>query len=73
MVDLADDFIGKDLEYLDFKSKLDSAIKKAFSPKFQFEITKQQIRSELSEDLLRKIETALKKKWWRQKQGSERS
>jgi len=59
LVDLADDFIGKDLEYLDFKSKLDSAIKKAFSPKFQFNITKHQIQAEISEDVLRKIETTL--------------
>lgn len=59
LVDMADDFIGKDLEYLDFKSKLDSAIKKAFSPKFQFEVTKKKLHSELSEDLLKKIEISL--------------
>lgn len=61
LVDLADDFIGKDLEYLDFKSKLDSAIKKAFSPKFQFQITKKQIQSEVSEEMMVKIEAALQK------------
>lgn len=59
--DLADDFIGKDLEYLDFKSKLDSAIKKAFSTAFQFDVTKKQIQSELSQDMLKKIELALYK------------
>lgn len=46
-VDLADDFIGKDLEYLDFKSKLDAAIRKAFSSKFHFEIEKRRISSEV--------------------------
>jgi DNA-binding NtrC family response regulator len=59
LADQADDFMGKDLEYLDFKSKLDSAIKKAFSSKFQFEVTRKQIQSELSEDLIIKIESIL--------------
>ncbi|WP_306013183.1 MULTISPECIES: hypothetical protein [unclassified Allomuricauda] len=45
---VADDFIGKDLEFLDFKSKLDEGIKKAFSPKYHFEIEKQKILSELT-------------------------
>jgi DNA-binding NtrC family response regulator len=48
LVDLADDFIGKDLEFLDFKSKLDAAIKKAFSPKFHFEIEKKKLMQEIT-------------------------
>lgn len=46
--DLADFVIGKDLEYLDFKTKLDAAIKKAFSPKFHFEIEKNIIAKEIT-------------------------
>ncbi|WP_335976411.1 hypothetical protein [Gaetbulibacter jejuensis] len=41
--DLADDFIGKDMEFLDFKYQLDSGIKKAFSPEYHFEIEKKKI------------------------------
>lgn len=48
LVDLADDFIGKDLEFLDFKSKLDAAIKKAFSPKFHFEIERKKLLQEIT-------------------------
>ena len=48
LVDLADDFIGKDLEFLDFKSKLDAAIKKAFSPKFHFDIEKKRLMQEIT-------------------------
>lgn len=56
LVDLADDFIGKDLEYLDFKYKLDNAIKKAFSPKFHFEIEKKNLIKEIANaDTLDKI------------------
>lgn len=43
LVDLADDIIGKDLEYLDFKPKLDSAIRKAFSLDFHLEIEKKKL------------------------------
>jgi DNA-binding NtrC family response regulator len=46
--DIADDFIGKDLEFLDFKSKLDNGIRKAFSPKFHFEIEKEKLSKEIS-------------------------
>lgn len=48
LVDLADDFMGKDLEFLDFKSKLDAAIKKAFSPNFHFEIERKKLAQEIS-------------------------
>ncbi len=48
IADLADFVIGKDLEYLDFKAKLDAAIKKAFSPKFHFEIEKNLIINEIT-------------------------
>jgi len=48
LVDIADDFIGKDLEFLDFKSRLDSAIRKAFSPKFHFEIERKNLMKEIS-------------------------
>ena len=44
----ADDFIGKDLEFLDFKSKLDDGIKKAFSLDYHFNIEKKNILKELS-------------------------
>lgn len=45
---VADDFIGKDLEFLDFKSKLDEGVKKAFSPKYHFEIEKKKMIKEIS-------------------------
>ncbi len=45
---MADFVIGKDLEYLDFKAKLDAAIKKAFSPKFHFEIERNLIAKEIT-------------------------
>jgi hypothetical protein len=48
IADLADFVIGKDLEYLDFKAKLDAAIKKAFSPKFHFEIERSLIAKEIT-------------------------
>jgi len=48
LVDMADDFIGKDLEFLDFKSKLDSGIRKAFSPKFHLEVERKRIIKEIS-------------------------
>lgn len=48
IADLADFVIGKDLEYLDFKTKLDAAIKKTFSPKFHFEIEKNLIAKEIT-------------------------
>lgn len=40
---LADDFLSKDLEFLDFKMKLDEAIKKCFSYHYHFEIEKKRI------------------------------
>jgi len=46
--DTADDFIDKDVEFLDFKSKLDNGIKKAFSPQYHFEIEKKKLLSEMS-------------------------
>jgi len=46
--ELADDFIGKDLEFLDFKAKLDTAVKKAFSLKYHFNIEKQNLMKEIS-------------------------
>lgn len=56
IADLADFVIGKDLEYLDFKTKLDAAIKKAFSPKFHFEIERNLIAKEItSADTFNKI------------------
>ena len=48
LVDLADDFIGKDVEFLDFKSKVDAAIRKAFSPKFHFEIERKKLMQEIT-------------------------
>jgi hypothetical protein len=68
LVDLADDFIGKDLEFLDFKSKLDAAIKKAFSPKFHFEIEKKKLMQEITNaETFEKI-TALVNKYGRDKE-----
>lgn len=46
--DAADDFIGKDLEFLDFKAKLDNGVKKAFSPAYHFEVEKQKMLKEIS-------------------------
>jgi len=46
--EVADDFIGKDLEFLDFKSKLDNGIKKAFSPSYHFEIERKKLLNEIS-------------------------
>jgi DNA-binding response OmpR family regulator len=48
LADSADDFLGKDLEFLDFKSKLDAAIRKAFSLRYHFEIEKRKMISEIS-------------------------
>jgi DNA-binding NtrC family response regulator len=45
---LADDFIGKDLEFLDFKAKLDAGIKKAFSPGFHFDIEKRKLAIDIN-------------------------
>jgi DNA-binding response OmpR family regulator len=47
LADLADDFIGKDLEFLDFKAILDNGISKAFSIDYHFEIEKKQMMKEL--------------------------
>jgi DNA-binding NtrC family response regulator len=41
--DMADFIIGKDSEYLNFKMKVDAAIKKAFSVSFHLEVLKNQI------------------------------
>ncbi|ALD22267.1 response regulator [Hymenobacter sp. DG25A] len=41
--DQADDFIGKDFDYLDFKYTLDTNIKKAFSNKYHLEINKREL------------------------------
>lgn len=41
--DQADDFIGKDFDYLDFKYTLDSNIKKAFSSKYHLDINKREL------------------------------
>lgn len=46
--DKADDFIGKDMEFLDFKRKLDNGIKKAFSPNYHFEIAKSTFQKEIT-------------------------
>jgi DNA-binding response OmpR family regulator len=45
---LADDFIGKDLEFLDFKAKLDAGIRKAFSPSFHFEVERKKLSAEIN-------------------------
>lgn len=49
LASLADDFIGKDLEFLDFKTKIDAGIKKAFSFKYHFDIEKQIMKKEISD------------------------
>ena len=46
--DLADIFIGKDVDFLDFKSKIDAGIRKVFSPNFHFEITKNRLLKSVS-------------------------
>jgi len=62
VADQADFVIGKDLEYLDFKTKLDAAIKKAFSPHFHFEIEKKLILKEITNsDTFLKIQTIIEK------------
>lgn len=48
LADRADDFVGKDLEYLDFKFKLDNAIRKAFSTNYHFNIEKKILAQEIS-------------------------
>ncbi|MDN5200886.1 response regulator [Fulvivirgaceae bacterium BMA10] len=48
LADRADAFIGKDLEFLDFKSKLDAGIRQAFSNDYHFNIAKSKIISEIS-------------------------
>ncbi len=60
--DLADLVIGKDLEYLDFKTRLDVAIKKAFSPNFHFDIEQKTISKEISnEETFNKITDIINK------------
>ncbi len=49
LASLADDFIGKDLEFLDFKTKIDAGIKKAFSFKYHFDVEKQIMKKEISD------------------------
>lgn len=44
----ADDFIGKDLEFLDFKAKLDDGIKKAFSINYHYEVERKKMMSEIT-------------------------
>ena len=58
--DKADDFIGKDLEFLDFKAKLDNGIRKAFSPEFHFEIERAIISKEITNaKTIKEIKTIL--------------
>lgn len=57
--DLADFIIGKDSEYLNFKMKVDAAIKKAFSIDFHLDILKNQIQN--SNENKQKIEDVIKK------------
>lgn len=55
--DLADIFIGKDVDFLDFKSKIDAGIRKVFSPKFHFDIAKARLLKLASgADSMEKIE-----------------
>lgn len=62
LADLADLVIGKDLEYLDFKTRLDVAIKKAFSPNFHFDIEQKTISKEISnEETFNKITDIINK------------
>lgn len=62
IADQADFVIGKDLEFLDFKTKLDAAIKKAFSPNFHFEIEKKTILKEITNaDTFNKIKDIIEK------------
>lgn len=44
----ADDFIGKDVDFLDFKAKLDDGIRKAFSINYHYEIEKKKMLNEIS-------------------------
>lgn len=45
----ADDFIGKDLEFLDFKAKLDNGIRKAFSIDYHFEVEKKKLVNQIKD------------------------
>lgn len=49
LADKADDFIGKDLEFLDFKAKLNNGVRKAFSIDYHFDIEKQKLISKLKD------------------------
>lgn len=44
----ADDFIGKDVDFLDFKAKLDDGIRKAFSINYHYEIERKKMINEIS-------------------------
>jgi DNA-binding NtrC family response regulator len=44
----ADDFISKDVDFLDFKEKLDDGIRKAFSIKYHYEIERKRLLNEIS-------------------------
>lgn len=59
--DIADNFIGKDLEFLDFKSKLDDGIKMAFSPSYHFKIAKDRLGREIANaETLEQIEALVR-------------
>jgi len=57
--DKADFIIGKDSEYLDFKMKVDAAIKKAFSIDFHLSVLKKRIQN--PDENKQKIEEIIKK------------
>ena len=62
LADMADYFVGKDLEYLDFKYTLDLAIRKAFSPEYHFNVEKKILSQEISSaETFEKIQTIIQR------------
>jgi DNA-binding NtrC family response regulator len=59
LADLSDDYLTKDIEFLNFKEKLDKAIEKAFSFKYHFEVEKKKFEKELSGKSIEEVQEIL--------------
>lgn len=59
LADLSDDYLTKDIEFLNFKEKLDKAIEKAFSFKYHYEVEKKRVAKELNGKSLDEVQEIL--------------
>ena len=46
---LADDFLDKDIDFLEFKLKIDSAVRRAFSPSYHAEVRERTLKKEIED------------------------